>query len=68
MTWIDLVKQYLPNATDKECDFILWEKTPFPISTDVKLIKNYLEIYVNEIKKGGLNDTHFNNINTIYHS
>ena len=51
MTWIDLVKQYFPNATNKECDFILWEKTPFPISTDVKLIKNYLEIYVNEIKK-----------------
>ena len=50
MTWIDLVKQYLPNATDKECDFILWEETPFPISTDVELIKTYLEVYANELK------------------
>ena len=52
MTWIDLVKQYFPNATDEECTSILWEKTPFPISTDVELIKTYLENYVNEIKRG----------------
>ncbi|ERH59259.1 hypothetical protein O205_01220 [Bacillus amyloliquefaciens EGD-AQ14] len=26
MTWIDLVRNYFPDANDKQCDFILWEK------------------------------------------
>ncbi|GIN35710.1 hypothetical protein CHCC14600_2579 [Bacillus licheniformis] len=31
MTWIDLVRKYFPDANDKQCDFILWEKTAFPL-------------------------------------
>jgi len=31
MTWIGLVKKYFPNASDEEADFILWEKTSFPM-------------------------------------
>ena len=30
MTGHDLVRQYFPDATDEECDFILWEKTGWP--------------------------------------
>lgn len=31
MTWNDLVRKYFPDATDKDCDFILWETTAFPL-------------------------------------
>ena len=31
MTHIDLVREYFPNATDGECDCILWELTCFPL-------------------------------------
>lgn len=31
MNWIDLVRKYFPDANDKQCDFILWEKTAFPL-------------------------------------
>jgi len=30
MTWIELVKEYFPDASDKECDAILWGETGFP--------------------------------------
>lgn len=30
-TWGDVVRKYFPDATDKECDFLLWEKTCFPM-------------------------------------
>lgn len=31
ITYGDLVRKYFPDATDHECDFILWEKTAFPL-------------------------------------
>lgn len=31
MTWFDLVRKYFPDADDKECEFILWETTEFPL-------------------------------------
>lgn len=31
MTWIDLVKYHIPDASDREADCILWEKTAFPL-------------------------------------
>lgn len=31
MTWIDLVKKHIPNATDRQADYILWEETAFPL-------------------------------------
>jgi len=45
-TWIDLVRDYFPNASDEECDFILWEKTAFPMCGFDK-VKEQLEEYVN---------------------
>ena len=30
MTWLELVREYFPDATDEEADYILWEKTGFP--------------------------------------
>ena len=30
MRWIDLVKEYFPEATDEQADIILWGKTGFP--------------------------------------
>lgn len=30
MRWIDLVREYFPDATDAEADSILWGKTGFP--------------------------------------
>ncbi len=29
-TWGDVVREYVPDATDKEVDFILWEYTCYP--------------------------------------
>jgi len=28
--WLDLVRKYFPDTTDKEAIFILWRKTAFP--------------------------------------
>ena len=50
MTWNDLVKKYFPNANDEDCEYILWNKTPFPISMDVELIKSYIKKHVEELK------------------
>jgi len=30
MTAGDIVREYFPDATDDECEFILWEKTGYP--------------------------------------
>jgi hypothetical protein len=29
-TWIDLVKEYFPSASDKQCDDFMWNCTSFP--------------------------------------
>ena len=31
MTWRDLVRKHIPNATDEECNHILWNLTCFPL-------------------------------------
>ena len=31
MTWVDLVRKHIPNATDEECNYILWNLTCFPL-------------------------------------
>jgi hypothetical protein len=33
MTWYDLVRKYFPNASDKVCEYILWEETCYPVGT-----------------------------------
>lgn len=32
MTWIDLVKKHIPDVTDQQADYILWEETAFPLA------------------------------------
>jgi hypothetical protein len=49
MTWNDLVRKYIPDATDKECDFILWEKTSFPL-TDVEDVEEQIKEFAASIK------------------
>lgn len=44
MTWIDLVRKYFPDANDKQCDFILWEKTAYPL-VSAETIENQLREY-----------------------
>lgn len=44
MTWNDLVRRYFPDADDKACDYILWEKTAFPIA-DIETIEKHLQDY-----------------------
>ncbi|KUL16228.1 hypothetical protein RFN66_03565 [Bacillus paralicheniformis] len=44
MTWIDLVRKYFPDANDKQCDFILWEKTAFPL-VPVETVEKQLREY-----------------------
>ena len=44
MTWRDLVRKYFPNASDTICDFILWEKTAFPL-VPAKEVEKQLQEY-----------------------
>lgn len=33
----DWVRYFKPEASDRECDFILWEQTCFPFSTKITI-------------------------------
>ena len=33
MTWADLVRKYFPDADDQLVEFLLWEKTCFPLGS-----------------------------------
>ncbi|WP_197023480.1 hypothetical protein [Heyndrickxia ginsengihumi] len=50
MTWIELVKEYFPDATDTQCEFILWEKTAFPV-TGEETIRKQLKEYKQELEE-----------------
>jgi hypothetical protein len=41
VTWRELVKQYIPEASDEEIDFVLWEMTAFPVC-DIETLKMQL--------------------------
>lgn len=47
MTVIDLVKEYFPDADEKECEYIIWEKTAFPLD-NVENIRKQLQNHKNE--------------------
>lgn len=32
MNWLDLVRKYFPGISDEEADFILWERTAYPMA------------------------------------
>ena len=51
MTWNDLVRKYIPNATDEECEYVLWNKTPFPITLNAKIIQDYIKEYASKINE-----------------
>lgn len=35
-TFQDMVRMRWPEMTDEECNFVLWELTPFPMVQDVQ--------------------------------
>lgn len=35
----ELVRGYFPDASDKECEYIVWEKTAFPLVSVETLCK-----------------------------
>ncbi|WP_433956968.1 hypothetical protein [Cytobacillus horneckiae] len=45
LTWNDLVRKYMPNASDSVCNFILWEKTAFPLASP-EYIERQIENHV----------------------
>jgi hypothetical protein len=44
MTWYDLVRKYFPDADDEFCEFVLWEKTCFPVCGPEKVEKQLKEL------------------------
>lgn len=50
MTWNDLIRKYIPKASDDECDYILWEKTCFPMG-EYDVIEKQIQEYKNNIIK-----------------
>ena len=57
MTFGELVREYFPEATKDEIDFILWEKTGFPSFWDIGIdgntpeecLRKQLQDYKNEV-------------------
>jgi len=49
LTWLDLVRKYLPGISDEYADFILWEKTCFPMG-DKKTIEKQIKEFVKILK------------------
>ena len=48
-TYRDLVREVLGRSlTDDQCDYILWERTPFPIVMDVETIIRNLRVVAND--------------------
>jgi hypothetical protein len=50
MTWIEFVKFYEPNITDDNADFILWNESAFPMTTDLKFISKQIYSAVRAMK------------------
>jgi hypothetical protein len=48
-TWFDLIRIYFPNATDEYCDYILWEKTTFPLGSFENLERQIKEFAMQQI-------------------
>lgn len=48
MNWHDVVRYYNPTATDKECEFILWEETCFPFDHTITL-KQIFDFFTNTL-------------------
>lgn len=50
-SWGDVIRYYKPDATDDEIEFILWEKTCYPMDseTTVKQVYQYFKDSENKI-------------------
>lgn len=44
VTWNDLVRKHIPEATDEECDLILWEMTEFPLVTPAEVEAQIIKV------------------------
>jgi hypothetical protein len=51
MTYIEFVKTIIPDADDRECDFVLWEHSPFPVVRTPSELQPYIEIYAKNVRK-----------------
>lgn len=51
MTWQDLIRKYIPDASDKLCEFILWEKTAFPVA-GFETVERQIQEAAKEYKEG----------------
>ena len=48
-TMADVIREYFPEATDEECDDILWEKTPFPFGPVRPALKELLDKHLETV-------------------
>lgn len=42
MTYLDLVRKYFPDADDKFADYVLWEKTTFPLVKNAESLEKQI--------------------------
>ena len=50
MTWIDLVRKHIPDVTEEQADFILWEKTAFPLAS-VEVVEKQIQEHKKEVEE-----------------
>lgn len=43
LEWERLVRKHIPNVTDEQCEYILWEKTTFPLGTIEEIEEKLVE-------------------------
>ena len=44
MAWLDYIKEFFPDVTEQQADFILWEKTAFPMGGKEMVEKQIREL------------------------
>jgi hypothetical protein len=52
MTFLELAKAAMPGATDAEADYALWNRTPFPFSTEPRVLFKNISGYRRACAKG----------------
>lgn len=48
MTYLDLVRKHFPDADDKFADYVLWEKTAFPLVKNPNNLEEQIIKFKNE--------------------
>lgn len=49
MSYVDLVQKHIPNADESFAEFVLWEKTAFPIVKNLKILEEQIMKFAEEI-------------------